>query len=299
MKFSLSLPRPADRPDPAQMKDLVMLARAAEQAGLTAVSASDHPFPVTAPGRAGHQALDPFVLLGHLSALTERLRLHFSLIVLPYRNPFLVARMLATMDLVSGGRVIAGLGAGYLREEFDALGAGYPARSRLVTEGVAAMRTAWTGEPVSMRGDGWHAAGNVMRPTPLTSSHPVLWRGGNTRAAIEHAAQDLDGWCPFEVNGDGARQTTTREVSTQTLSRQVAVLREALDRAGRDGLFDICLVRTSRRWLRDASFVIEDLQALEATGVTWLELTVPGESAAEQIDGVQRFAELARAAGVG
>jgi len=194
MKFSVSLPQLGAEPNIDEIDGLRAVAQRAEALGLHAFSGSDHPFPRLVPGRAGHQTVDPFVMLTHVGAVTNRVALHFSLLITPYRNPFLAARMLASLDLMARGRVIAGLGAGYLEAEFDALGADFAGRSVDVGRTVNAMRAAWTGKPVVMSGPGWHADGNVMRPMPPSGPGLTLWRGGNARRALAHAVQEFDGW---------------------------------------------------------------------------------------------------------
>lgn len=298
MKFSLALPRPTEPSSIHPIDDAVAFAASAEAAGLHAVSASDHPFPVVRPGQAGHDAFDPFVLLATVGAGTKAIRLHFSLIVAPYRNPFVAARMLATLDTASRGRVIAALGAGYLAEEFAALGASFDERNAQVAESVEAMSAAWTGEPVTMTGRGWTADGNVMRPVPASMPRPPIWRGGNTATAIRHAVAACDGWAPFEVTAIGSEMTASKELSLTTLPSRLAVLREAREAAGRAAPFDVCYVRTSRRWLEDEARVNDELSRLDELGVTWLELTVPGQDVPVARDQIERFAALARAAGV-
>jgi len=298
INFSFSLPRPDPEPDPSSIDTCLAIAEGVERSGLEAVSVSDHPFPLEQPGQAGHQAHDPFVMLGYLAGATSSVRLHFSLIVLPYRNPFLVARMLGTLDLVSRGRVIAALGLGYLRPEFEALGADREHRVEDFAGSVAAMRAAWTGEPVTLSGRGWRAAGNRMLPVPFTSPHPVLWCGGNTQRAIDHAVRDFDGWSPFEVNEAGSAMTRSASSSLSTLPDQLAGLRESIERQGRTTPIDVCFVRTSRRWHQDESRAIDELGRLAELGVTWVEFTVAGTEAAEIVDNIDRFAELARRAGV-
>ncbi|MBM3676630.1 MAG: TIGR03619 family F420-dependent LLM class oxidoreductase [Actinobacteria bacterium] len=298
MRFSISLPYPSGGNDPAEVDGYLEVARAVESAGLDAVWVTDHPFPYVEKGKAGHQAIDPFVLLGFVAAATERVGLHVNLIVLPYRNPFLTARLLGTVDVVSRGRAIAAVGAGYMRREFDALGADFERRAALVEEGVAAMRAAWTGEPVRFEGEGYRADGNVMLPRPVTSPQPPLWRGGNSRQAIESAARSFDGWAPFEVTAARSRDTTTSPMDLDVLPGKIALLREAAEREGRSEPLDVCLCRPFPRWLTDRSQAIEELQALAAMGVTWLAPQLAGRDAAEQVESVAAFAEVVRHAGV-
>lgn len=298
MKISISLPYPSDATTVADVDGYVEIAVAAERAEIDAVAATDHPFPYTEPGRAGHQALDPFVLFGYLAAATERLKLHFNLIVVPYRNPFLVARMVSTLDVLSHGRVMASVGAGYMRREFDALGAPFDARARQIDEGVAAMRAAWTGDPVHLEHERYRADGNVMRPRPVSAPHPPLWRGGNTRLAITSAVEGFDGWTPFEASTATSKDTETAAVSLDTLAPRLAFAREEIARTGRTDPLDVGLVRPRSKWLADPASAIEDLQRMRELGVTWVVTHVHGDSTAAQIESVQRLAALAAEAGV-
>jgi probable F420-dependent oxidoreductase len=298
VKFSISLPRPEDNLGPPGFDAFVELAQAVERIGFDAVSASDHPFPFVVEGEAGHQAYDPFVLLSYIGAATTRLELHFSLVIAGYRNPFAVARLLGTLDYASGGRVIAGLGAGYLEAEFDAVGGDYANRGAAVDQAVRALRAAWTGEPVTMAGPGWRARGNVMLPTPASSPHPPLWRGGNTRKAMLHAVRDFDGWTPFEVGAEGSQQTTTTELSLDTLPARMATLHELIEAEGRTRPLEVCYVRTSRRWLKDSARTADELNRFAAAGIDRLEFNIVGQRVQEWIDGLEAFAEIARTAGV-
>jgi probable F420-dependent oxidoreductase len=299
MRFSIGLPHPSGGNDPREIDGYVEIARAVEHGGLDAVWVTDHPFPYVEPGKAGHQAIDPFVLLGFLAGATERVLLHLNLIVMPYRNPFVVARMLATLDLVSRGRGIAAVGAGYMRKEFDALGADYDRRAALVDEGVEAMRAAWSGDPVFRESDGYRAAGNVMRPVPLTTPYPPLWRGGNSKGAIESAARTFDGWSPFEVTEARSRDTTTAPMNLDVLPGRLALLRAAAAEAGREDPLDVCLVRPFPAWLETRAQAVEELQALAAMGVTWLAPQLAGHEQADVIESIAAFAEIVREAGVG
>lgn len=298
MRFSIGLPHPTGGNDPREIDGYVAVAQAVERSGLHAVWVTDHPFPYVEPGKAGHQALDPFALLGYLAGATASVRLHLNLVVIPYRNPFVVARLLSTLDIASRGRVIAAVGAGYMRREFDAVGADFDRRAALVDEGVAAMRAAWTGEPVFAETDAYRADGNVMRPVPLTPEGPPLWRGGNTRQAIESAARHFVGWTPFEVTASRSRDTTTAPMSLDVLPGRLALLRAAATEAGREGPLDVCLVRPFPVWLQERSRAVEELQALEAMGVTWLAPQLAGDDAAATCESVAGFADLVREAGV-
>ena len=134
------------------------MARALEAAGFDAGYATEHPFPPDAwLASGGHHALDPFVSLGAAAAATERLRLHTNVLVLPYRNPFLAAKAIASLDVVSGGRAIVGVAAGYLEGEYQALGADFAARNDVADDALRAMKRAWSGASVRYEGCGYRA----------------------------------------------------------------------------------------------------------------------------------------------
>ena len=185
MNYSLSLP--VDQIEPADEfcsgAAITEMAAAAEAAGFKAVHATEHPFPSRiGPDMGGHHALDPMVCMAFVAAATSRLRLHFNAWIPPYRNPFLSAKSLADLDVLSGGRVI-GVAPGYLAGEFEALGVPLADRGLILDEALVAMKQAWTGEPVHMEGSGWAGKCNVMLPRPHQRPHPPIWIGGNSKAA--------------------------------------------------------------------------------------------------------------------
>jgi probable F420-dependent oxidoreductase len=200
VKVSLGLPTSrVDKPDEFVTGPAVMeMARAAESAGFDAVFVTEHPFP---PDRwmasGGHHALDPFVALSFAAAATERLRLQTNLCVLPYRNPFLTAKAVASLDALSGGRVILGVATGYLEGEFEALGVDFGRRNELADEALVAMNQAWTGRSVATEGRGFKVAGNTMLPAPAQRPRPPVWVGGNSKRAIRRAVELADGWVPM------------------------------------------------------------------------------------------------------
>lgn len=173
------------------------VARAAESAGFESVFVTDHPAPTDRwLAAGGHDALDPFVALGFAAAATDRLRLLSGLTVPAYRNPFVLAKAVATLDRLSGGRVTLGVGAGYLKGEFAALGVDFERRNELFDESLALMRLCWSGEPVVYEGLAVSARGNTCLPTPLQDPVPV-WVGGNSVLARRRAVRHAQGWMPM------------------------------------------------------------------------------------------------------
>src|SRR5207249_1707922 len=142
-------------------------ARAAERAGFDAVAVTDHPFPHDEWMRSGgHHALDPFVALSFAAAATARIRLLTFIYVLPYRNPFLSAKAAASLDVLSGGRFVFGVAAGYLEPEFAALGVPFAERDALADEAIRAMQAAWGGTTVHFEGKHIAARGLGAFGTP-------------------------------------------------------------------------------------------------------------------------------------
>ena len=294
MRFSVSLP--TDRMDRAAefvtQDAIAEIASAAEQAGFDACFVTDHPFP---PHKwlhgGGHHALDPFVALSFAAAATRRLRLQTHILVLPYRNPFLAAKAIASLDLLSGGRVIVGAAAGYLRGEFGALGADFDARQEVSDEIVRAMQAAWAGDDVRFEGRGYQARGNSMGFRCVQQPHPPLWIGGNSRAAIRRAVELCQGWVPFPNTAQMAQFTRTPAMETlDDLAARIAIARELATAVGRTAPFDICysLSPMGSRDLEPAA-ARDQIQSLAALGVTWLTVGFNGNTRAEYVEAMQRF----------
>src|SRR5687768_13414278 len=156
------------------------LAVAAERAGWHGFSFTEHPIPGARwLAAGGHQSLDPFVALGHVAAVTQRLRLLTYLAVLPYRNPFLLAKAATTVDRLSNGRFVLGVGAGYLKGEFQALGVDFDERNELFDEALEVLPLHWSGEPFNYKGRHFEARETVALPRPHQDPIPI-WIGGNS-----------------------------------------------------------------------------------------------------------------------
>jgi probable F420-dependent oxidoreductase len=273
------------------------MARALEGAGFDAGYVTEHPMPPAdwlAAG--GHHALDPFVALTAAAAATARLRLHTNVLVLPYRNPFLTAKAAATLDVVSGGRLILGVAAGYLEGEYAALGADFAARNDVSDDALAAMKLAWSGEVVEHEGPGYRAAGNRMLPAPLQKPHPPLWIGGNSRRALRRAVEHGQGWSPFPVSPALGRHTRTATLEKiEQLAARIDELREHAARRGRREPLDVIFIPfgqgMSPRALPDPDDFCEQAQRLSAIGVGWLSIGIPCPTRAAFCENVARFGE--------
>jgi probable F420-dependent oxidoreductase len=148
------------------------------------------------PGGGEQGYLEPLALLGHLAHATRKIRLGTSVLVVPYRNPLLAAKMLATIDVLSHGRIILGVGTGWLAEEFEALQAPpFEERGRVTDEYLQLMRLTWTADPVAFEGRYYRVKDVHALPKP-TGRIPI-WVGGHTDAALRRAARLGDGWHPI------------------------------------------------------------------------------------------------------
>jgi probable F420-dependent oxidoreductase len=273
------------------------LAGALEAAGFDAGYMTDHPFPPDAWLRAGgHHALDPFVALAVAAAATRRLRLHTNILVLPYRNPFLVAKAAASLDVVSGGRLILGVGAGYLEGEFRALGADFERRNEVTDDSLVALKQAWSGAAVKRDGPGYQAAGNRMLPSPLQQPHPPIWIGGNSRAAARRAAKHAQGWSPFPVSAAFGRHTRTAPLETiEQLAARIRELRDHAGRLGRTDPLDVNFVPfglpMNPKRMPDPDGFCEEVVRLSEIGVSWLSIGLPCPSRAGYREEAARFGE--------
>jgi len=269
------------------------MAAALEAVGVDACHVTDHPYPPASwVAGGGHHALDPLIALSFAAAATRRLKLHTNVYIAAYRQPVLAAHGIATLDALSGGRVIAGLAVGYLEPEFAALGVDYHRRGALLDEAVATMTAAWAGEP------GPH--GNLLRPTSASRPHPPLWFGGNSASAVRRVVESGQGWLPFPASQGLAKATRTAPMEdVDDLKRAIGELRDAAERAGRTDPIDICCIPFSHPHHRDAfdpPRLVEEARQLAELGVTWLSVRLPAPSRKGYLENVERFgAEVVRA----
>lgn len=246
----------------------------AEALGLDAVFVTDHPAP---PKQwldgSGHPTLDPFVALGFIAAATSTLRLHTNLLVLPYRHPIATAKAVASLDAVSGGRTLLGVGVGYLDGEFAALDVDHSRRGALMDEALTTMRTAWRGEPFG-------AHDTVIAPTPVQQPHPPIWVGGNSVAAMRRAVEHGQGWAPMPSPKAAAPMLGTPGIdSVDELAARIAKLHELAEAAGRTEPLDVAAIPVClsgfARSLPSADQALDEIGQLLAAGATALVISLP------------------------
>lgn len=186
MHFTVEHPlgRHGCAPELYQGAGLTRFLRAAEDAGFDAVAFTEHPAPSSRwLAAGGHASLDPLAALAFSAAVTTHMRLLTYLLVAPYRNPLLLAKTIATVDQVSAGRLTIGVGSGYLRSEFAALGVEFDERGPLLDEALDVLGRLWTEESYSGTGRHFSVREQVSVPGPVQLPHPPVWVGGNGRNA--------------------------------------------------------------------------------------------------------------------
>ena len=201
---------------------LVGLATRAEALGFDSVWVHDHVFNVghVFDRIGGRPYYEPLTLLSFVAARTQRVRLGTSVLVLPYHNPIRLAKTAATLDVLSGGRLVMGIGVGAIENEMEAMGTAFKERGAFTDEAIDVMRALWSQEDPRFDGRYSRFAGMKFSPKPLQKPIPIVI-GGVSRAAIRRAARIGDGWQPLGMSPDA-------------LAQGLAALREEARAAGRD-----------------------------------------------------------------
>ena len=191
---------------------VVRLAKAADELGFEFVTAQDHsvaPRQWAADG-GGQTWFEPFVVLSYAAAVTKRVRLLTDVVIVPYRSPFQIAKISASLDQLSGGRLILGLGAGYLEEEFRILGASFEDRGDRTDDAIEVLKRCWTEEWVDVSTPYFEAKDVSISPRPVQRPRPPIWIGGNSWRALRRAVEHADGWSPFRGDADRIREAVRR-----------------------------------------------------------------------------------------
>jgi probable F420-dependent oxidoreductase len=279
MKFSLELP--ITSPDA-----IVTCAHAIESAGFDACFVTDHPFPSREwLATGGHATVDPFVALSFAAAATENLRLHTNCLIPAYRNPYVTAKSIATLDACSSGRVILGVAVGYLQPEFEGLGVPYDERAARIDESLRAMKQAWADK----------IAANILTPRCVQEPHPPIWVGGNSPAAIRRAVAHGDGWSPFPATPRTAAAVDTASIGdVPTLAGAIVRYHALAAEAGREGSLDVCFTpftHPGHKDVVDPPALVAEAHELAAVGVTWLAFHLPAPSVDEFCDTAAMFGD--------
>ncbi|MEV6785643.1 LLM class F420-dependent oxidoreductase [Streptomyces sp. NPDC051098] len=274
----------------AGAEDLAEIARAADRTGFAYIASCDH---VAIPRRLADAMstvwYDPVATLAFLAGITERVLLLSHVAVVGLRHPLVSAKQYATLDHLSGGRLVLGVGAGHVQEEFDALGADFAGRGPVLDETIDALRAALGPEEYpEFAGERFSFSGLGQRPRPVQSQVPV-WVGGSSPAAVRRAALRGDGWLP---QGDPRGK----------LPGRIARLRQLREEAGIDDPIEIGAIteplyvgepdwETGRRTLTGKPDAIaESLRAYAAMGVRQIQVRFRSRSRGELTDQMAAFA---------
>ncbi len=296
MKINVTLPfdQTAQADEFLTQEAVAQISRHVEKLGFNAGNVTDHPCP-TARWRdaGGHDAQDPFVMLSMVAAHTTTLRLQTGILVATYRNPFITARAASTLDVFSGGRLTLGMGAGYMKGEYFALGVDFEQRNDLFDEYLRAMKLAWTGEEFDFEGTGYSARGSRMRPAPVQKPHPPVYVGGNAKRAIRRAVELADGWNPFFTGHAPTSTTRTRSmVGKEDLVAGIDYMHEHCERIGREDppvVFLASIMEPGESW--EAQAVLDRIGEYKALGVVGAASHFEGKTRSEWCDNASRYAE--------
>jgi probable F420-dependent oxidoreductase len=296
MKFWVTYPLISHpyNPEFLTKSGLTRFCLAAEEAGFSGIGFTDHPAPTERWLRAGgHDALDPFAALAFCAAVTDRLRLIPNILVLPYRNPFVVAKAAATLDALSGGRFTLAVATGYMRGEYQALGVDFEQRNALFDEAIAVIQGIWSEDDFAHEGSTFTARGQTANPKPMP--HPPIWIGGNSRLSRRRVARYGNGWSPFPAPRTLAATAKSAPLETvDDLRPMLEELWQFLDEVGRDPAeIDVSFGSPAGGNPGTENFdpaaQLEAVSELAELGVTWSGIGVPGDSVDHAIEALQRF----------
>jgi probable F420-dependent oxidoreductase len=228
MEIGLSIPR---LPDAQGIRSFV---KRAEELGFESVLAGDHivlptagtnQYPYTADGSFSRPSDEPFLetmtMLGYMAACTDTIKIGSTVIILPYRNPVVQAKMFASLDVLTNGRMICGVGVGWLEKEFDVLGVPYAQRGAMSDEFLQIFKVLWTQADPEFHGQFYQIDAIQFYPKPVQQPHIPIWVGGHTRRALRRTAKYGDCW------------HTTRQ-TPDFVAQNLPYLREQTEKAGRD-----------------------------------------------------------------
>ncbi|MDE0202123.1 MAG: LLM class F420-dependent oxidoreductase [Rhodospirillaceae bacterium] len=299
---------------------IATLARHGEKLGYRILAIPDHivvpkgidsPYPyspdgtLTFPTLLAGECLEPLALMAYLAGVTTEMRLLTSVMVVPYRHPVLTAKLLSTIDLLSGGRAVVGVGAGWMAEEFPPVGAPpFEARGRATDEYLRIYKELWTADAPRYDGEFASFDNILFHPKPVQKPHPPIWVGGESKPAKRRTVRHGDAWFPIGCNPRFPMDTLGRFAAGLDDLRAIAEA-EGRDPASIDLAFwavwygasaEPIVADTGERMLLTGSAddIASDIQAMRDLGVRHLVLQVLRETLEETLDVITGFAEEVR-----
>lgn len=264
--------------------------------------ASRYPYTVSGEFPGGGDALEQLSLMAFVAGRTRRLRLVTSVMILPYRNPVLTAKMLATIDVLSGGRVTVGVGVGWLREEFEALDAPpFDRRGAASDEYLRIFKVLWTQNPASFAGEFYHFEALRCLPPPVQKPHPPIWIGGHSLPALRRVARHGDGWHPVGANPAVPLRPAELRAALDQLHRLTEAERRdpsALTISFKAPVYDVTATTLGgadrRPFSGTPQQVADDIGTYEKLGVSELVFDFRSERLDETLERMERFAPVIR-----
>jgi probable F420-dependent oxidoreductase len=309
MRYGFYLPTRGACATPDALETIV--ARA-EALGFTSTMIADHivfpteihsryPYTVSGTFPGGGDALEQLALMAFVAGCSRALRLVTSVMILPYRNPVVTAKALATIDVLSRGRVTVGVGVGWLREEFEAVDApDFDRRGAVSDEYIRIFKTLWTESPASFHGTFYQFDALRCLPQPVQKPHPPIWIGGHSPAALRRAARYGDGWHPVGANPavplrppelraalDALRRLTVqagRDPDRLTISYKAPVYDPAATDMGGE----------RRPFSGTPAQILDDVETYARLGVSELIFDFRSERLEETMERMERFAALVK-----
>jgi probable F420-dependent oxidoreductase len=311
MEFGFGLPT---RGPMATPQNLARLAHQGEELGFAIISVSDHiiipkaiasTYPYnesgTFAGSPTGECLEQLSLLSFLVGVTSSAKLLTSVMVLPHRPPVLTAKMLATIDVLSNGRLIVGCGVGWMREEFEAIGApAYDERGTVGDEYIRAFKELWTSDNPTFEGKYCRFANVAFAPKPLQKPHPPIWTGGESPVALRRAGRLANAWYPI-----GSNPRFPVATPEQFADYATTVKHHALE-SGRDP--SALSFTYSTNWYTDQQAltlpngqrrpltgtpqqIADDIKSYHEVGVRHMMVNLQGDTLAQTLEHMQRFAD--------
>jgi probable F420-dependent oxidoreductase len=271
-------------------EEIERVARAADRLGYAHVACSDHVLvPRSYAPAMGGTWYDAISTLAYLGGMTKQIELLSHVLVLPYHHPLVLAKSLATLDAMTRGRVVVGVGSGHLRPEFKILGVSFEDRGALTDEYIDILKTLWSADAPEFSGRFFSFRDVVLEPRPHRRPHPPIWVGGNTRRTVRRSVEHGDGWVPWQLGYDEL-------ASLMTYGRDLAAGRSGaawhvvapfptMDLLGRrSSATAVDVLRAS------PPDVASEIDRYRALGVGRLHVSFVSESCEELLDQLEAFA---------
>jgi probable F420-dependent oxidoreductase len=284
MKIGVCLPNYGPATAPGAIKRAAL---AAEALGYDSLWATDHVLVPEKHGATFGQVIEALITLGYLAGITERITLATSILVLPQRDPILAAKQVAAIDQLADGRLILGVGVGWMEEEFAYLRTNFRQRGRLMDEWLAIMKTLWREERPSFQGEWIEFAETMFEPKPVQPGGPPIHVGGGSEAALRRAAQ-FDGWHPTGMGLEpfAAGVQKLRELAGERADQMSVSLRAVISLDENEPEDDGRRARITG----SAAAVNDKIHAYEAAGMDHLVCYFRHENESELMAQMERFA---------